>query len=183
MQVVDIFYQAILHKKSSLSLVNCISMRNIWYMSVHVGMLLHIHIHTQFRHTHTHTYLFGRSTMDYNRGLGISGILHATVDRVFMAEHGFFFFCVCKINYLTMDYPLPLRKSIIGQFFFYTMYVHAYAICYRMAGLWQSWTSMVGVCPRLHSDFSDGCPWLKVLTNAHTRTRKRLQSGICPFWM
>ena len=29
---------------------------------------------------------------------------------------------------------------------------------------------MVGVCPRLHSEFSDVCPWLKVLTNAHTHT-------------
>ena len=72
----------------------------------------------------THTYLFRRSTMDFNRGRGISGILHATVDihfRVFTDDHGLFFcVCVClcvSINYLTMNYPLPLRKSIMGLFF------------------------------------------------------------------
>ena len=81
--------------------------------------------------------------MDYNRGLGISGILHATVDihfRVFTDEHGLFVYMCVKFHYLTMDYPLPLRKSIIGHV---SLYAYAYAICYRMAGLWQSWTSTV----------------------------------------
>ena len=77
------------------------------------------------------------------------------------------FLCMCvKFNYLTMDYPLALPNSIIGHFF----YMHAYAICYRMAGLWQSWTSTVGVCPRLYGNFYWNCPWLKVLLNAHTHT-------------
>ena len=61
--------------------------RSCWYAFTHT--------HTYTIQTHTHTYLFGRSTMGYNRGLGISGNLHATVDRVFMAEHGYFCVCVC----------------------------------------------------------------------------------------
>ena len=70
-------------------------------------------------HTHTHcvcvcvcvymhvclcvTHLFGRSTMDYNCGLEISGILHATVDiyfRVFTDEHGPFCVCVWTVKYI-----------------------------------------------------------------------------------
>ena len=87
-----------------------------------------------------------------------------TYTSVFTDRHGL---CVCvSTNYLTMDYPLPLWKSMIGTFFLH----HAYEIFYRLAVLWQSWTSMVGVCPWLHSAFSDLCPWLKVLTNAHTHT-------------
>ena len=76
----------------------------------------------------------------------------------------------------TVDYPLPLRKSMIGTFFL--SFFIFYAICYRLAGLWQSWTSMVGVCPRLHSDFSV-CPWLKVLTNVHTHTKKNTCTHGC----
>ena len=83
------------------------------------------------------------------------------------------FLSMCgKFNYLTMDYPLYpyvlLSPSLDN--FFTCMPMRFF---YRMAGLWQSWTSMVGVCPRLHSDFYV-CPWLKVLniqpppTHTHT---------------
>ena len=85
-----------------------------------------------------------------------------------------FFIHVCVWN-LTIDYPLPLPtcKSIIGHFL-----LHACldVICYRMAGLWQSWMSSVGVCSRLCGNFSDGCPWLKVLTNARARAHTHTQS-------
>ena len=46
--------------------------------------------------------------------------------------------------------------------------MHTDAICYRMAGLWQSWTSMVGVCPRLHNDISDASTPHKHSTHTHT---------------
>ena len=110
--------------------------------------------------------------MDYNRGLGISGILHATVDihfRVFLGWTQTFCVCVWNLTIYSMDYPLTPTKVHHWTFF----YMHANAIYYWMAGLGQSWTSMVGVCPRLYSNFSDGCPWLKVLTNVHTHTHTR----------
>ena len=71
--------------------------------------------------THTHT----------QRGLQ-PWILHATVDITLQRFHGWTWtVCVCvwmdclcmcvKFNYLTMVYPLPLPKSIIGHFFLICM--------------------------------------------------------------
>ena len=45
-------------------------------------------------------------------------------------------------SYATEAYPY-LSSSLDINYF----YMHAYANCYRMAGLWQSWTSTVGVGP------------------------------------
>ena len=59
----------------------------------------------------------------FNRGRGISGSLHAIVDihfTVFTDDHGLLCVCVCvcvSTHYLTKDYSLPLRKSIIGHIF------------------------------------------------------------------
>ena len=50
--------------------------------------------------------------------------------------------------------------------------MHAYAICYRMAGLWQSWTSTVGVCPRLYGNFTKIVhDWRCLQTHPHTHAR------------
>ena len=120
------------------------------------------HTHT---HTHTHTLQHIRT---FIREFAISGILHATVDiQSFYGWTWTFFLCVCGVCVcvwnLTMDYPLPLSKSIIGH----------------------HWTSTVDVCPRLYGNFSDDqCPWL--LTNArahththtHTHTHKHIFSGL-----
>ena len=109
----------------------------------------HTHIHS---HTSHHGFFFSRK-FTHNRG----HTLHSFHER-----HGL---CLCvSTNYLTMDYPLPLRK-VHGWNFFHT---HANAICYRFEVLWQSWTSMIGVCPRFHCNYSDVCPPLKTFTNART---------------
>ena len=116
----------------------------------------------QYKYRHTHT-----------------GILVRTFSREFCMQPwtntsefswmNMAFLCMCvKFNYPTMDYPLPLFKSIIGHFFFY---MHAYAICYWMAG--RGWSLTIvdvhGWCvSTVLCNFSDGCPWLKVLKNAHT---------------
>ena len=78
-------------------------------------------------HTHTHTYWYRPSTVDlfflqefYTQTLTYtSEFSRITTD--------FFFVCM-NSNYLTMDYPLPPHKSIVGTF----IYTHAYAICYRL---------------------------------------------------
>ena len=132
----------------------------------------HTHIHTgTHKHTGTHTcrpYLFRPSTVDIH-------------FRVFTDDHGL---CVCvcvcvcmSTNYLTVDYPLPLCKSMIGFFFFTRM--HAYVICYRSAIVWQSWTSMVAVCPRVHGYIVIFLMcvhgWRCLLTHmrTHTHTQKK----------
>ena len=95
--------------------------------------------------------------------------------------------CVCvwvSNKYLTLDNPLPLRKSIIGLLCCFT----CMPVCDLLSngGRPQPWTSMVGVCPRLHSELSDVCAWLEVLTNAqtchtqthtHTHTHTHTQCG------
>ena len=57
--------------------------------------------------------------------------------------------------------------------------MHAYAICYWLKVLWQSWTSMIGVCPQFHCDISYVCPPLKVFTYPHTHTHTHPRWPFC----
>ena len=107
--------------------------------------------------------------MDYNSGLGISGIFtkrgHTLQQFSRMNIDCFLFVCKIKLsNHGLLRYPYVSPSLDISS------YMHAYAICYRMAGLWQSWTSTVGVCPRLYSNFTEIVHGWKVLTNTHTHT-------------
>ena len=71
--------------------------------------------------------------MDFNCEFAISGILHATVDihfSVFTVEHGLFVY-VGEI-YLS-NHGLPPTPTYIHHWT--SFYMHAYAICYRVAGL------------------------------------------------
>ena len=55
------------------------------------------------------------------------------------------FLCIMRVKFN----PYPYLSPSLDMSF----YMNAYAICYRMAGLWQSWASTVGVCPRLYGNF------------------------------
>ena len=78
--------------------------------------------------------------------------------------------CVCKcvkFNCLTMDYPLPLRKSIIGHV------LNAYLCDLLPKGGSLKIADVHGWCVStvIQCFFSsDGCPWMKLPTNAHSHT-------------
>ena len=115
-------------------------------------------------HTHTHVWTFNHGLQPWpwdfwkftcNRGHTLS---------VFTDEHRLFV-CV-KFNYQSMDYPLPvlpLPKSNIGLFF-----LHACLCDLLRNGGCLTIVDVHGWCvSTVVRDFSDGCPWLKVLTHTH----------------
>ena len=111
--------------------------------------------------THTHTHTHTHTCSDLQPWTYTSEISRMNMD----------FLCMCvKFNYLPWTtYPLPCLSPSLDISF----YMHAYAICYRMAGLWQSWTSTVGVCPRLYGNFTEivhGWKCLQMHTHTHTHT-------------
>ena len=117
-------------------------------------------------HTHTHT------LRTFNHGLQpwTWDLRNFTKrEHTLQSFHGLTWtFCVCvwTFNYLTMDYLLPLPKSIIGHFFLYAC----------LCDLLPNGGSLTIV--DVHSwcvstviqQFYWNCPWLKVLTNAHSHT-------------
>ena len=110
-------------------------------------------------------YLFGPLTVNCN-------FRNFTCNRghTLQSFHGWTWTCVCmcvKFNYLTMDYPLPQRKSIIGLFFFFTCMPR------QFANEWQFLEIMDvhGWCvPKVIWQFFWFCPWLKVQMHTHTHT-------------
>ena len=82
----------------------------------------------------------------------------------------YMYMCV-NFNYVSNHGLPPTHTLEVHHWMCMSVYMHAYAICYRMAGLWQKWTSTVGVCPRLYSNFSDVVHgWRCLQTHAHTHT-------------
>ena len=97
-------------------------------------------------------------------------LLHFTCNRGHTLQnfHGWPWTCVCVCVWLCVYVwvlsnhglpPTPRPKSIMWLFF----YTHAYAICYRLTILWQSW---ITGRPWLHSDFSD----VSMVEGAYKRT-------------
>ena len=138
--------------------------------------LTHTHTHTHAR-AHAHAHAHTHTCSDFQPWT-FSGILHAT-------GWPWTFVCVCVRVLSNHERPLPLHKSMIG-FFFYT---HAYAICYRLAVLSQSWTSMVGLCSRLHSVFFlcvsmvEGAYQRAPHTHTHTHTFIYLRTWTLLFFL
>ena len=83
--------------------------------------------------------------------------------------------CV-KFNYLTMDFPLPLPKSIIGHVFLYA------CLCDLLSnGGSLTIVDVHGWCvSTVIQQFFWLCPWMKVLTNAFTHTHTHTHTDTYP---
>ena len=173
------------HEIDQIALLNDVDCEHPSVSYTHTHTHTHTHLYKHLRaHTHTHTHKSVRTfnhgqepwTRDFRNFTCNHGHTHF---RVFTWTWTFCVLCTCmcmKFNYLTMDYPLPLPKSTIGLSF----YMHAYAICYRMAGLWESWTSTVGVCPRFYVIFLMSVYGWRCLQRTHTHTPATYQHTKCP---